>query len=556
MKISKVIFVLLFFFSFYGCTLLGKKQETVDLTQKAADAYQIKDYAITIDYAKQALEKNPQDVRARYYLACALFETKKIKEAKKHFETIIKGHPLSPETNIVKQKWLPMIETELTELKLDEGKAPEVVQKEKEQIDIPQFLISEPRLLEYPKFTMERSSEAMKYYQLGLKQKRKGDLTFAIASLEKAVELDANFAPPYMELGIAYSRKGLFDKAVEALKKSLDLDPTNLIARYNLGVIYEGRGSWTQAIAEYMKVVSSDPNNVMVRTRLGICLAEAGQSTAAIDQWNIAITIDPNYKEARVLLGKIYSETGDIPFVRVKYKLTYDEKKHSLEYTRETEGGGEEPKALHPGYLFYDAAIEQYIEALKIDLYLAEAYAGLGFTFARAALRGRRLFHPYHRELRDNYTGAVRLKMTIGEMLQWATYYLKKAIELEPQSAYYHCNLGVVYAERGLYESAIRHLKKAVRIDSRVTAAHANLALVYSYQGQIEQARYDYERIARVHPADVRTIESLRLLQPEIKKEEKLLITTPVSAVPTPLPPATPPPPPTTTPPGTMPLLK
>lgn len=544
---------------------MGKKEVEVDLTQKAADAYQVKDYAIAIDYAKQSLEKKPEDVRARYYLACALFETKKTKEAEKQFKTIIKESPLSPEANIVKQKWLPTIETELK----DEEMVSEVVNKEKEekekspveekeQIDIPQFLISEPRLLEYPKFLVERSSEAMKYYQLGLEQKRKGDMTFAIASLEKAVELDANFAPPYMELGVVYTRRGLFDKAVEALRKSLNLDPTNLIARYNLGVIYEGRGSWTQAIAEYMKVVSSDPNNVMVRTRLGICLAEAGQSTAAIDQWNIAITIDPNYKEARVLLGKIYSETGDIPFVRVKYRLSYDATKHSLEYVRETEGGGgQEPEALHPGYLFYDAAVEQYIEALKIDPYLAEAYAGLGFTFARAALRGRRLFHPYHQELRDNYTGAVRLKMTIGEMLQWATHYLRKAMELEPQNAYYHCNLGVVYAERGLYENAIKHLKEATKIDPRVTAAHANLALVYSYQGQIEQARYDYERIARVHPSDVRTIESLRLLQPEIKREEKLLITAPPSAAPTTAPPpATPPPPPTTTPPGTMPLLK
>lgn len=515
---GSLILILVSGFFLSGCTLLkrGKKVEA-EHTKLAIDYYLAGKYEEAIKECRKAIKANPGDIKAHYYFGCVYAKKEKFKAARKEFEEVVRIDPNSQEAKLARSDWLPGLPRAKPKPEIKEGRAvtPEGIPPREEEV-IRKAIIQRPQTL--PKPERERKSDAYKYYLLGVKDSRRGKWDLAIARLEKAMELDSDYAPVYTELGIAYAKKGMFDKAIAVLQMATQKDPDNLVAHYNLGAIYEGKGMWSQAISEYMKTISLDPNNVVVHTRLGVCFVESSQNAAAMDQWNIAVTLDPNYKEARCLLGKIYADTGEAPFIEVIYKLTYDESTHTLEYKRETkkttiEGG--EALAL----TFFDAAIEQYKRATEVDPSYAKAHNGLGTTYARAAQKDLRLFYTDNKEHRDPYNGKLRLKMSISEMWDKACYHLKRAAKLDPQHAYIRCNLGVVYGEMGLYNQAIKELKTALKINPKLTAAQANLAIIHSYQGAEGLARAGYKKISKVEPRKVRAQESLRLLQPGVTPE-------------------------------------
>ena len=62
---------------------------------------------------------------------------------------------------------------------------------------------------------------------------------------------------------------------------------------------------------------------------------------------------------------------------------------------------------------------------------------------------------------------------------------LKRAIEIFPDYADAHSNLGIVYATRGLYATARLELRKAVEIDPEFDSARQNLMEVEMSIGRL-----------------------------------------------------------------------
>lgn len=501
--IGRILCLILIFF-WLGCGEISKKKpEEEKFRQKAEELFKNGKFQEALIEYKKILEKKPQDTRAIFQIGVCYQRLGNLQAAKREFQKVLSFSPQSEEAETIRREYSSVLQITEEQPTLPEEKLVQGLLKGK--------MPGEPLL---PKFTKERKSDAYNYYLLGVRNSRKGKWNLAIAQLEKAIQLDPDYAPTYTELGIAYAKKGIFDKAISTLKTAVEKDPDNIIAHYNLGAIYEGKGLWSLAINSYMKVLTLDPNNVEVRTRLGLCFVENNQNAAAMDQWNIAVTIDPNYKEAHLLLGKIYSDVGEAKFVRVTYTLEYNPESHTLNYVRSTEESAE--RGLQKEYLFFDAAINEYEKVLDIDPLSAEAHYGLGTTYARAAQKNIRVYYTDNKVHRDPYDGRVIDKMTIDEMLKKAAFHLKQAVRLDPENPFYRVNLGVVYGELGFYDRAEEHLKKAVSLDPRLTAAYANLAVIYSYRGAIPQARATYKKIAKIDPNKVRTQESLKLLQPEV----------------------------------------
>lgn len=503
-----------------------KKSEAEILFNDGSKLYDEGKYAEAVEKYKQALEKDATNYLTYYYLGQCEYKLHRFKEAKQHLTQVQIMKPESKESQLA---------GDLIKL-IPKEKPP----KKTEDVTVMEGLMGDKQItpLDIPKFKREKKSKAYQFFLLGKQYTATGKWNLAIAQYEKALDLDAEYGPLYTDLGIAYAKKGLFDKAVAALQKATQLDRENLVAHYNLGLIYEGKGQLTSAIQEYFAVLTLDPNNVNVRVRLGTAFVLNNQNIAAMDQWNIATTIDPNSKEAHVLLGKIYSDVGEFQFQPIKYTVSYNQSEHVLDYQR-TVG------TANSNYLYYDAAADEFLKALRLDPHYAEAYYGLGTAYARAAQKDIRLIYTDFKQHRDSYTGAVRLKMTIGEMFDHALENLKKAVSLDPLNPYYLVNLGVVYGETGYYEQAKMYLKRAIQVDPRLTAAYANLAIIYSAQGAIDLAQATYKRIQKIDPAKVRAQDTLSLIQPtETLKSGPGLYTPsatpPVASAPPPAAPATP----------------
>jgi len=133
------------------------------------------------------------------------------------------------------------------------------------------------------------SPQAFKYYVQGREFNYKGEYRKNIQYMEKALELDPEFAMAYRSMAMSYFNLALFaekkrciqkafelkdrlsdrerylieaefykgyeatyDKAIEAYNKHLELYPEDTIARTNLGVLYTLTEQWDQAIDLYL----------------------------------------------------------------------------------------------------------------------------------------------------------------------------------------------------------------------------------------------------------------------------------------------------------------
>lgn len=73
------------------------------------------------------------------------------------------------------------------------------------------------------------------------------------------------------------------------------------------------------------------------------------------------------------------------------------------------------------------------------------------------------------------------------------TFYTK-TLKYAPHSARVHNNLAMAYADKGLYEQAIKEYLLAIKISDNYAETHHNLANLYLELGQIEEAIKEYKR--------------------------------------------------------------
>jgi superkiller protein 3 len=109
---------------------------------------------------------------------------------------------------------------------------------------------------------------AEKYMQEGFISFQSQKYDQAIASYEKAIQLDPKAAAAHNMLGMAcrfkYSQLGnpeYRDKEVAAFKKAIEIDPKFWVAMINLGTTYYAMGQGAQAAPLFRQALALNPNH-------------------------------------------------------------------------------------------------------------------------------------------------------------------------------------------------------------------------------------------------------------------------------------------------------
>jgi tetratricopeptide (TPR) repeat protein len=107
-----------------------------------------------------------------------------------------------------------------------------------------------------------------KYVQEGFVHFQKQEYDQAIASYQKAINLDPRAAAVYNMLGMAYRFKynqlgtpELRDKEIAAFNKAIETDPKAWVAMVNLGATYNAQGQKAKAAALLKKVLELHPDH-------------------------------------------------------------------------------------------------------------------------------------------------------------------------------------------------------------------------------------------------------------------------------------------------------
>lgn len=109
----------------------------------------------------------------------------------------------------------------------------------------------------------------------GIAALQQGDLTNAIASLERALQADPNDYQSATYLGAAYAQAERASDAVTALTQAVQIQPSNPQARFNLGVALQKAGWNEQAITAYEQALTLQPDYVQAQQALNALRPQA-----------------------------------------------------------------------------------------------------------------------------------------------------------------------------------------------------------------------------------------------------------------------------------------
>ncbi|MBP7051560.1 MAG: tetratricopeptide repeat protein [Phycisphaerae bacterium] len=230
--------------------------------------------------ARKALELNPKNADALYYLGLAMFGQEQYDEAIDHMSEAAELKPRESE-----------IRTQLGVACIAKG-----------QLDR-----AEGHLLKAVKIAPD-NSEA--YFNLGVAMYRRGDRRRAIENWQQAVQIRPNDYEAHHNLGLAFDEEGNKDRAIEHYRRAVGLKPDHGLAQAALGVALCVKGIFPEGVQHLSAAVDLDPNNTTIRFNLAITLARLKQHDQAIAHLSQILQRDPNNTEFLQCLAASYAETG------------------------------------------------------------------------------------------------------------------------------------------------------------------------------------------------------------------------------------------------------
>ncbi len=130
--------------------------------------------------------------------------------------------------------------------------------------------------------------------------------------LERALELNPNYATAHFWYSYYYFAMGRLDDAVRELRRSLELDPLSLIINANLGWALVYQRQYDRAIEQGMKTLEMDPNFGPAHSLLGWAYLEKGRYAEAISEAQKASSDVGGIPERFLVLARAYLKSGNI----------------------------------------------------------------------------------------------------------------------------------------------------------------------------------------------------------------------------------------------------
>ena len=198
-----------------------------DLKIVGLDYVLLDDYSDSIKWLQKAVEFDPQNKDAWYYLGRAYYSTGRLPDARKSFLHILSldAHDSRAENNLGL-----ILETE--------GRTAEAAEAYRQSIAWQQ---PSPHPSEQP------------YVNLGSLLLEEGANSEADSALRKAVELAPANAYCHLKLGMLYHKSGRLKEAQSELEQATQIESDNAAAHYQLGRVYKDENLIKRAQSEFAR---------------------------------------------------------------------------------------------------------------------------------------------------------------------------------------------------------------------------------------------------------------------------------------------------------------
>jgi tetratricopeptide (TPR) repeat protein len=145
----------------------------------------------------------------------------------------------------------------------------------------------------------EAIAEAASLRATGDEQRQAGRLDEAIATFQKAVQLQPSNAELWNELGNVLFARKRFDEAQQGFRRATELDPTFALAFYNLAHSLRKSGQKSEAVTAYRSYIQLRPDDPDPYYGLGQTLKALGDGKGAVEALRKYVEMETRPDEQR-----------------------------------------------------------------------------------------------------------------------------------------------------------------------------------------------------------------------------------------------------------------
>jgi tetratricopeptide (TPR) repeat protein len=317
-------------------------------------------------------------------------------------------------------------------------------------------------------FLKAQPSNPEPYAHLGLLEARQEHYKEAVPLYRKALAMNPAMPGLRMNLGLALFKGGELKQAIlefkPLLKNQPPSSPQGLRLNTLIGMAHYGLGKYVAAAPYLKQAAAHDAQNLPLRLALAHSCLWAKQYQCVLDTYHEILTLNAESAEADMLAGEALDEMKD------------------------TTG-----------------AIQQFRAAVKANPQEPDAHYGLGYLlwiqkqYAEAVSE-------FHAELANNpnHVGAMLYLADTDiqiSQIENAGPLLEKVVKLNPALALGHLDLGIVLAQAGRKQDAVREMKEAARLDPDDVNVHWRLGRLYRSMGKKDEAKAEFDKASSINKA-------------------------------------------------------
>jgi tetratricopeptide (TPR) repeat protein len=307
------------------------------------------------------------------------------------------------------------------------------------------------------------------HHSTGLALRALGRREEALASFQRAIELEHDHVPALTHQGLTCLELGRCEDAADCLNLALAFDPSCVSAHLGLATFHASEERPAAAIEHLERAAELDPQSPVPLVRLSAIRERLGQHDHALACLQKAAALAPGVAEVEYNLGKL-----------------------CLKLDRPQDA------AIH-----LERAITFRPNFAAAHLILGNALLACGNSAAAIeSYRGAIALRPDYAEAYHDLGNAYRLRNEADKAL--AAY--QTALGLKPDYAAAQLDIGVVLYDQGRVDDAIACYQKALLLRSDFPEAQVNLGLAWLALGDFERGWAGYEWRFRQTAADNRVV--------------------------------------------------
>lgn len=352
-----------------------------------------------------------------------------------------------------------------------------------------------------------------------------GDANAAMEAYRLALDLNPRFHDARTNLGLLYAEAGRYDEAIVEYQSVIRADMGIAEAHNNLSMIYLNQNRLEDAIAESRKAIRLRKDFPEAYNNLGLAYGHRVFFDDIVDAWRNQASdwlgISPEMagrnalqpKSDWLLLRRIPSGSSDVggrartwytEGAKQAFLGLYDEAARSFESALEIRPDWPAATlALGAAFLAQERwadAAQVLTSAVSLDNSdpLASATLSIAWMMQGDYAAAVESWKQVVRTTRDEAQKTSRASLDVArerqEMANEALEALNNAVNLDPDFAKAHFNLGILYDQIHHYPAAITAYEKVAELSPEIPIIHFRLGVAYNRVGRIQEAEAAIQR--------------------------------------------------------------